>query len=188
MTASTAEDDTKLAVRSFWLLGLLNNAPWVLMLACATNISSGGVALVFLANQLPGLLAKLSAPFWFHKVSYRKRMKMASLAMGLACLLVGYGGLFNDEMPSNGVQGGDENDQSSLDNNDTTLARAQRGLMLELLGVSFTSFQCSLGGASLLRWHLLASLMVVCFHNFHRLWRHCLWIPTLQLITTTVLQ
>jgi hypothetical protein len=150
MTASTAEDDTKLAVRSFWLLGLLNNALWVLMLACATNISSGGVALVFLANQLPGLLAKLTAPFWFHKVSYRKRMKMASLAMGLACLLVGYGGLFNDEMPSNGVQGGDENDQSSLDNNDTTLARAQRGLMLELLGVSFTSFQCSLGEASLL--------------------------------------
>ena len=33
-------------VRSFWLLGLLNNAPWVLMLACATNIASGGVALV----------------------------------------------------------------------------------------------------------------------------------------------
>lgn len=33
-------------VWSFWLLGLLNNAPWVLMLACATNISSGGVALV----------------------------------------------------------------------------------------------------------------------------------------------
>ena len=32
--------------RSFWLLGLLNNAPWVLMLACATNISAGGVALV----------------------------------------------------------------------------------------------------------------------------------------------
>ena len=120
------------------------------MLACATNISSGGVALVFLANQLPGLLAKLTAPFWFHKVSYRKRMKMASLAMGLACLLVGYGGLFNDEIPSDGVQGGDENDQSSLDNNDATLARAQRGLMLELLGVSFTSFQCSLGEASLL--------------------------------------
>ena len=36
----------------------------------------------------------------------------------------------------------------SLDNNDATLARAQRALMLELLGVSFTSFQCSLGGAS----------------------------------------
>jgi len=33
-------------VRSFWFLGLLNNAPWVLMLACATNIAAGGVALV----------------------------------------------------------------------------------------------------------------------------------------------
>ena len=30
--------------------------------------------------------------------------------------------------------------------------------------------------------------MVVYFHNFHRLRRHrCLWIPTLQLITTTVI-
>ena len=33
-------------VRSFWLLGLLNNAPWVLMLACATNIAAGGIGLV----------------------------------------------------------------------------------------------------------------------------------------------
>lgn len=118
------------------------------MLACATNISSGGVALVFLANQAPGLLTKLTAPFWFHKVSYRKRMKMASVAMGLACFLVGYGGLFNDEMSSQ-----EEGDHPSANNDNTTTtshARAQWGMMLELLGVSFTSFQCSLGEASLL--------------------------------------
>jgi len=147
---AAAINDTKLAIQSFWLLGLLNNAPWVLMLACATNISSGGVALVFLANQTPGLLTKLSAPFWFHKVSYRKRIKMASVAMALACCLVGFGGLYNDEIMSS------ENDDNPSDgNNDNTTttthyARAQRGLMLELLGVSFTSFQCSLGEASLL--------------------------------------
>ena len=144
---TTQNDDTKQAVQSFWLLGLLNNAPWVLMLACATNISSGGVALVFLANQAPGLLTKLTAPCWFHKVSYRTRMKMASLAMGVACFLVGCGGLFNDEMSS--TEGDDDNNDQSDDNN-TTHARAQLGLMLELLGVSFTSFQCSLGEASLL--------------------------------------
>ena len=95
---SSPQNDTKRVVQSFWLLGLLNNAPWVLMLAFATNISSGGVALVFLANQLPGLLAKVSAPCWFHKVSYRSRIQLASLSMALACLLVGLGGLFNDEM------------------------------------------------------------------------------------------
>ena len=41
-----ASDAESKAVRSFWLLGMLNNAPWVLMNAVATNISSGGVALV----------------------------------------------------------------------------------------------------------------------------------------------
>ena len=76
-------------------------------------------------------------------------MKMASLAMGVACFLVGCGGLFNDEMSStDGDNGEDNNDQS--DDNNTTHAREQLGLMLELLGVSFTSFQCSLGEASLL--------------------------------------
>mmetsp|Transcript_20919 Transcript_20919/g.31928 ORF Transcript_20919/g.31928 Transcript_20919/m.31928 type:complete len:538 (+) Transcript_20919:127-1740(+) len=139
---STTHNDTKQAVQSFWLLGLLNNSPWVLMLACATNISSGGVALV--------ILTKLTAPCWFHKVSYRTRMKMASLAMGVACFLVGCGGLFNDEMSSiegDGGGNGEENNDQSDDDNTT---RAQLGLMLELLGVSFTSFQCSLGEASLL--------------------------------------
>ena len=45
-TVSTTNLATSKAIRSFWLIGVLNNAPWVLMLACAPNISSGGVALV----------------------------------------------------------------------------------------------------------------------------------------------
>lgn len=102
-------------LRTFWLIGLLNNAPWVLMLACAPNIASGGVALVFLSNQIPGLLVKITAPYWFHKVSYNIRMLMAAVSMCTACLLVGYGGLVD------------------------------HGIVLELLGVSFISFQCSLG-------------------------------------------
>lgn len=44
-TISTASPPNN-AIKSFWLLGVLNNSPWVLMLAVATNISSGGVALV----------------------------------------------------------------------------------------------------------------------------------------------
>eukprot|EP00579_Thalassiosira_antarctica_P001494 CAMPEP_0201872936 /NCGR_PEP_ID=MMETSP0902-20130614/5547_1 /ASSEMBLY_ACC=CAM_ASM_000551 /TAXON_ID=420261 /ORGANISM="Thalassiosira antarctica, Strain CCMP982" /LENGTH=532 /DNA_ID=CAMNT_0048399377 /DNA_START=25 /DNA_END=1626 /DNA_ORIENTATION=- len=132
--ASTAA--TK-ATRSFWLLGMLNNAPWVLMLAVATNISAGGVALVFLSNMIPGLIVKITAPYWFHLISYKVRMLMACVAMGLACFLVGCGGLFRD--------GGDIHDQESNDAD-----RQRRGLALELLGVSFVSFSCSLGEASLL--------------------------------------
>lgn len=61
--------------------------------------------------------------------------------------------MFNDETSSTegdvGGNGEKKNDRS--EDNNTTHARAQIGLMLELLGVSFTSlFQCSLGEASLL--------------------------------------
>lgn len=45
-TSVTAPSKYNVIYQSFWLLGLLNNSPWVLMLAVATNISSGGVALV----------------------------------------------------------------------------------------------------------------------------------------------
>ena len=43
---------TTKVIRSFWLIGVLNNAPWVLMLACAPSISSGGVALVVSSSPL----------------------------------------------------------------------------------------------------------------------------------------
>eukprot|EP00804_Cyclotella_cryptica_P000007 CCRYP_013706-RA/>CCRYP_013706-RA protein AED:0.32 eAED:0.32 QI:382/0/0.5/1/0/0.5/2/0/148 len=118
------------ANRSFWLIGLLNNVPWVLMLACATNISSGGVALVFLSNQIPGLVVKITAPYWFHNVSYRVRMLMSSVSMGVASLLVACGGLLHDETAEGK---GSAKDFDGL------------GLALELIGVSFISFQCSLG-------------------------------------------
>ena len=66
---------------AFWFLGLLNNAPYVIMLASAKAISEGGTALVFLANCVPSLLLKLSAPYWFDKVSYHQRIVSAGLLM-----------------------------------------------------------------------------------------------------------
>ena len=84
-------------------------------------------------------------------------MQMASIAMALACLLVGLGGLFNDEMSAeeniNNDSSGGNNENVQMgeeDNTNATNSRSQLGLLLELLGVSFTSFQCSLGEASLL--------------------------------------
>lgn len=129
-----AESATTRVIRSFWLIGLLNNAPWVLMLACATNISSGGVALVFISNMVPGLIVKITAPYWFHAVSYNGRMLFASISMGVACLLVGYGGLLHDEFLN-------EADVGSGKQNST-------GMALELFGVSFISLQCSMGEVS----------------------------------------
>ena len=40
--------------RLLFLIGVWNNAPYVVMLACAKDISEGGVALVYIANILPG--------------------------------------------------------------------------------------------------------------------------------------
>ena len=73
---------------SFWILGLLNNSSYVIMLACAKNISEGGTGLVFLANVIPGLTIKMSAPYWFHVVSYKSRLSVASLLMTLSFISV----------------------------------------------------------------------------------------------------
>jgi hypothetical protein len=162
----TTHDEATKAIRYFWLLGLLNNAPWVLMLACATNISDGGVALVvsssvssvyhagacsfpsyffcihhhqFIANQVPGLIVKITAPYWFHRVSYKARLLTASLSMGLACFLVGCGGVYNDDIGDG--EGGNDN----TDSNDNVQSDQWFGLFFELIGVSFISLQCNLG-------------------------------------------
>ena len=37
-----------------FLIGVYNNAPYVIMLASAKDVSEGGVALVYIANILPG--------------------------------------------------------------------------------------------------------------------------------------
>ena len=44
---------------AFWLLGVLNNASFVIMIAAATSISSGGVGLVYMADIMPGVLVKV---------------------------------------------------------------------------------------------------------------------------------
>lgn len=48
----------------FWLLGLLNNSPYVIMLAGANEITASAVGAVYLAAILPTLTVKLTAPYW----------------------------------------------------------------------------------------------------------------------------
>lgn len=49
---------------AFWLLGLINNSSYVIMMAVAKEIAPGAVGIVFLADVAPTLLIKVTAPYW----------------------------------------------------------------------------------------------------------------------------
>lgn len=117
-----------LLIVSFWLLGLLNNSSYVIMLACAKDISEGSTALVFLANIIPSMGIKLSAPFWFDHVSYDIRLQIATLFMVGSFVLVAT------------TSSSSSSSSSVSDNN----------LSLQLFGVALGSAQAGLGEASLL--------------------------------------
>ena len=87
-----AHQQTTRAPYWFWLLGLLNNASYVIMIASAKSIDAGGVAVVYLVAIGPGLAVKASAPYWFDLVRYEKRLLVAALSMVGGFLLAGLGG------------------------------------------------------------------------------------------------
>lgn len=108
---------------AFWALGLLNNSTFVIMVASAKSISEGGTALVFLSTSLPSLIVKLSAPYWFDRVSYDKRMMVASaLMMGSFGIVASFAAIHHSRL----------------------------SLYMQLLGCAFVSIQCGMGEASLL--------------------------------------
>ena len=115
-------------VIAFGVVGLLNNCAYVIMLANAKYISEGGVAAVYIANILPGLLVQITAPYWFDVISYQVRLRLAAISMALAFLMVSY---FSYH-PSDGTYS------------------TRVVLTGQLLGVALISFQCGLGEASLL--------------------------------------
>lgn len=49
---------------AFWLLGLINNSIYVIMMAVAKEIAPGAVGLVFLADVAPTMIVKITAPYW----------------------------------------------------------------------------------------------------------------------------
>lgn len=108
---------------AFWLLGLFNNSSYVIMIASAKTISEGGTALVFLANIIPSMLIKLSAPYWFDFVPYRVRMLLAFFFMVSSFGLV-----------------------ASL----SSMPPSAWTITLQLVGVALGSAQSGLGEASLL--------------------------------------
>lgn len=49
---------------AFWLLGLINNSSYVIMMAFAKDILPSAVGVVFLADVAPTMIVKVSAPYW----------------------------------------------------------------------------------------------------------------------------
>ena len=111
---------------SFWIAGLINNAGYVIMIAAAKAISEDAVGLVFLANILPAMVVKASAPYWFEKVPYETRLVVATSLMVASFVTVA-----------------SSSSSSSSSENRSALA-------WQLLGVACASAQGGLGEASLL--------------------------------------
>uniref|UniRef100_A0A7S2Q9G3 Protein BTN n=1 Tax=Zooxanthella nutricula TaxID=1333877 RepID=A0A7S2Q9G3_9DINO len=57
------------------------------MNAGASKIHASGIGVVYLANIFPTLVVKLTAPYWFHYISYRGRVWLSALLM-VACLVI----------------------------------------------------------------------------------------------------
>ena len=119
---------------AFWLLGLLNNTPYIIMFAAAKTISQGGTALVFIADIGPSLVLKASAPYWFDRVSYRCRMLVSAILMALSFSTIA--------VYSSSATPADQQNYGTNAN--------QMRTTMQLWGVAMVSAQCGLGEASLL--------------------------------------
>ena len=133
---------------ALWIMGFLNNAAYVIMIASDKSISEGGTASVFLFNVMPGLALKLSAPYWFDRVRYRLRMAAASFLMASSFVVVGYLSLranaaaatvvvLSPSHTNGGGEGGREDEEGG--------GGMTRDVGFELLGVAMGGNQASLG-------------------------------------------
>ena len=73
---------------AFWIMGMLNNSSFVIMIAAAKQIEQGGVGIVYLADIMPGVLMKSTAPYWFDHVSYGARSIACVVLMALSFIIV----------------------------------------------------------------------------------------------------
>lgn len=74
---------------AFWLLGLINNVLYVIILSAAVDLvgSSVPVGLVLLADVLPSFVVKLVAPYFIHVIPYGARV-LAFVALSACGMLL----------------------------------------------------------------------------------------------------
>eukprot|EP00753_Platysulcus_tardus_P008835 PLAT1660.2.p2 GENE.PLAT1660.2~~PLAT1660.2.p2 ORF type:complete len:437 (-),score=179.82 PLAT1660.2:595-1905(-) len=77
-----ADSELKPSVRNnaaFWLLGLVNNFSYVVMLSAAEELFPGNAGAVLAADIVPTLLVKVTAPFWVHRLPYALRVLLCTV-------------------------------------------------------------------------------------------------------------
>ncbi|KJZ77136.1 Protein btn-1 [Hirsutella minnesotensis 3608] len=80
--------DTKIVV-AFWLLGLINNVLYVIILSAAQDlVGSLPKGIVLLADVLPSFVVKLLAPYFIHAVPYRVRIPVLIALASVGMLVI----------------------------------------------------------------------------------------------------
>lgn len=71
---------------AFFLAGLFNNVVFVVYLSAAEAIFQNKAGLVLLCSVLPGLLSKMSFPFFVARFSYVSRITVTCVTLCLCCI------------------------------------------------------------------------------------------------------
>lgn len=73
----------------FWIFGLVNNILYVVILSAALDLvgAEAPKAIVLLADVVPGLVCKVTAPFYFHLVPYKYRISIV-IALSFSGMLI----------------------------------------------------------------------------------------------------
>ena len=90
-------------IAAFFLLGLFNNLTFVINSASAPSILPGAVGVVYIINCVPGLLVKLTAPFWWHWFSYRTKVLFVGCCFIVNMILTNPGFAFSTLLQLLGV-------------------------------------------------------------------------------------
>ncbi|KAJ6440680.1 glucan 1,3-beta-glucosidase [Purpureocillium lavendulum] len=87
LAALARHQDTKVLV-AFWLLGLINNVLYVIILSAAQDlVGTLPKGIVLLADVVPSFFVKLIAPYFIHRVPYRVRV-LVFIALSAAGMLM----------------------------------------------------------------------------------------------------
>ncbi len=81
-------------VASFFMLGVLNNVTYVIMIAGSPEIAAESIGLVYFMAVAPALAIKFSSQYWFDRVSYWWRLMVCvPVLMALSFASVAFGPL-----------------------------------------------------------------------------------------------
>lgn len=86
---------------AFFLLGLINNVLYVIILSAAADLVGPSIpkGVVLLADVLPGFAVKLIGPYFVHLIPYGSRVLIIASLSALGMLLIAFSSSAKDAMP-----------------------------------------------------------------------------------------